>query len=485
MSVRTAAIWALTSQYASFALQFVTSVILARWFITPDQLGEFSVAFAAITLVAFLQDFGVTRYIAGERDLTDEKIHTAYTVSVAFAWTIAVLAVLASWPVAWFYGDPGMLPVAHVIAASYLFIPLAIVPQAMCQRRLDFKSNSMIEIGAALANTAVALVLAIRGHGAMALAWGAFAQQFARMAVSQWRAGGMLPWPLRLHGAEPVLRIGGTNSVLAVCNSITARAPELVIGRLITNAAVGFYSRAAGLALQLRTLLAGAVTGVFYPAFRQVRDRGDPLGPPYLRVVAAYTAITWPAMAGISLLAEPIVRLLYGEAWLAAAPLLVWVALAQMFYMALPLHGDLPILLGRMKRLIHCNLLDTVSSVTLLALSAPLGLEWVALSRIAHGMLFVAIFAGLMRAITGFAWRELVSVYLRSAASTLAAIVPTILLYATWSGPAEAGFAQIVCSAGLGGLCWLATLWLVRHPTFEEIRHVAAPVLRRVHPRLA
>jgi O-antigen/teichoic acid export membrane protein len=57
MSVRTAAAWALVSQYTSFAIQFATSVVLARWFITPAQLGLFSIAFAAVTIVAFLQDF--------------------------------------------------------------------------------------------------------------------------------------------------------------------------------------------------------------------------------------------------------------------------------------------------------------------------------------------------------------------------------------------------------------------------------------------
>lgn len=67
MSVRAAALWALVSQYLSFAMQFATSIVLARWFITPAQLGQFSIAFAAVTLVAFLQDFGVTRYVNGER----------------------------------------------------------------------------------------------------------------------------------------------------------------------------------------------------------------------------------------------------------------------------------------------------------------------------------------------------------------------------------------------------------------------------------
>lgn len=477
MSVRTAAAWALVSQYTSFAIQFATSVVLARWFITPAQLGLFSIAFAAVTLVAFLQDFGVTRYINGERDLTPEKLHTAFTVSVAFAWGIALLALLAAKPIAWFYGDPKLLPVTLIIASSYLLVPLAIVPQATCQRRMDYKSNTMIEVGSSVANAATAVTLAVTGHGALALAWGAFAQQAARLFVSQWRAGLMLPWPLRLKGAEPVLRLGGTNSVLSTCYSITGRAPELVIGRLIDNAAVGLFARASGLALQLRLLVAGAVTGVFYPAFRQVRDSGQPLGPPYLRVVAAYTGVTWPAMAGIAVLAQPLVQLLYGDKWMAAAPLLGWIALSQLCYVALPLNADLPLLLDRMKALIHRNIVETAASVLLIAVSAPFGLLWVAISRFAHGVLWVAIYAPFMRRMLGFGWRDLILVYLRSSAATLAAVAPLLVSYALWHGPAQTGFVQAASMVGAGIVCWFATLWLVRHPLRAEITGMLGEII--------
>jgi len=256
MSVRTAAAWSLVTQYTTFALQFIVSLILARWFITPEELGLFSIAFAAITLIAFLQDFGVTRYIVGERDLTPEKLQMAFTVSVCFAWGIALLSILSAWPISWFYDDPRMLPVTLVLATSYIFAPLAIVPQAMCQRRMDYKSNAMIEMGVALANMIVTLGLAIDGLGALALAWGVFAQQVARLVVSQWRSGGMWPWPWRVHGAQPVLTIGGTNSVQAVCNSVIARAPELMIR------SPDWQCRGRAIRPRIRTGAAIAIAGV-------------------------------------------------------------------------------------------------------------------------------------------------------------------------------------------------------------------------------
>jgi len=482
MSVRIAAAWALGSQYTSFTIQFAASVVLARWFIDPAELGEFSIAFAAVSLVAFLQDFGVNRYITGERDLTPDKIHTAFTISILFAWSIAALALLVAAPIAWFYDNPALLPITLVIAASYLLVPLAIVPQALRQRALDYRSNTMIEVGSALANAATAVTLAWHGYGALALAWGAFAQQAARLIVSQWRAGLVLPWPWRLKGARPVLELGATNSVLSVADALISRSPELVIGRLIGLAATGLFARGAGLALQLRLLVAGAVTGVFYPAFRQVRDSGAPLGPPYLRVVAAYTAVTWAAMAGIAVQAEPLVRVLYGEKWVDVAPLLAWLALAQCCYVALPLAGDLPVLLGRKTALVRLTLINTVISLALLAAAAPFGLVWIAASRLAHGLSTVAVHWKLMQTMLGYRNRDIMAIQLRSGLCAVAAVLPALGCYRWWNNAAEAGAIQIAVSAAAGGIAWLIALRLLRHPAFVEITGLAIQLLGPLAP---
>src|SRR3546814_19805927 len=95
------------------------------------------------------------------------------------------------------------------IGASYLFVPLAIVPTALRQRAMDFRSDFMIEVGASITNAAVTLTLAAMGQGAMALACGALAHQIARALLSQWRSGWIFPWPLHFAGPPHLLPFGG------------------------------------------------------------------------------------------------------------------------------------------------------------------------------------------------------------------------------------------------------------------------------------
>ncbi|WP_338242997.1 oligosaccharide flippase family protein [Aurantiacibacter hainanensis] len=479
MSVRGAALLAMASQMGAFAIQFVASVILARWFIDPDELGLFTIAFSFVSLLAVLQEFGINRYVAGEPDLDEEGIRTAFTVSLSISWAIAALCVLLSWPAAAFYDLPGLLPLLLVVAASYFFVPLATVPMALLHRRMDFKSNTMIEIGVVLTNAAVAIGLAWHGYGAIALAWGAFAQQVARAAIAQWRIGGRLPIPPRLAGAMPVLRFGGFSTVLSGMSQLGSRLPELLIGRLLDTVAVGLFARAYGLAWQLRWLVSGGMTTVFYPAFARFRDRGDPLGPHYERVTASFTALTWPAMAGLAACAVPVVGILYGERWLGAARPLEWIAMAQILMIALPLHVELPILLGRMRPMLWRFGLDTAVSVVLLAVGAMFSLEAAAASRVAYGIAWLLIHAPFLHSVVGFTWSGLVRIWLQSALVTGIAILPVWLSY-VWIAPApQAGFVQVAGATLAGVVCWLIALRQIRHPAYFEIHHFASQALSR------
>lgn len=484
MSVRGAALWSMSGQYLVFAAQFATNVIIARFFLSPEEVGLFSIALAAAMMVSVLQDFGITRYIAGEPNLSDAQIRTCFSVSILFALGVGLAILALAWPAARFYEDARLLPLLVVVAGSYLLVPFAIVPAALLQRDLDFRSLFYVNVGSAFAQAAVALGLAAAGFSALSLAWAAVAQQAARAIIGQWRSGRRPGFPLSLDGARPILRFGSGASLLYMTGALGTRTPELIIGRLLSIAAVGLWGRAMGLAGHLRQLVSGAVGSVFYPAFARIRDSGEDLAPPYLRVVAGYSATTWPAMAFLAAAATPLVLMLYGERWAAVAPVLVWIGLSEIIFTALPLHMDMPILLGRMRRLLQLNILDTIASIGLLVLACLWSLEWAAASRIGYALAWFAIYAGFMRGLVGFRWRDMLGVYAKSMAATLATVAPLLLIYWGWKGPAETGFLELAAAALLGCLAWLLVIFLVRHPIRHEVTGMLEMMRQAVAPSL-
>lgn len=482
-TVRGAALWSVSAQVIAFSVQFAVSVLLSRFFLSPAEMGLYSIALSAAMMVSILQDFGISRFVMGQPELGPREIRTCFSVSLIFALAIGLVILALAWPLGAFYGEARLTPLLVIVAGSYLIVPFGIVPGALLQRAMDWRSMFAVNVGAAAIGAVVALGLAAGGWSAQSLAWSLVAHQLARALIGGWRAKIGLPFPLNFDGAGPVLRFGSSTSLLYISSAIGTRSPELIIGRLLDFAAVGLFGRASSLTAQLQQLVAGAVDGVFYPAFARLRDEGAPLGPPYQRVVAAYSAVTWPAMAFLAAVATPLVLMLYGPRWAGVATLLAWIAVAQCFFAALPLHVELPLLLGKTRRLLLLNFADTAVSIGLLFLASWWSLEWAAASRLAYGAVWFAIYIRMMRDLTGFSPRALAVIYAQSLAATLATIAPVLVAFRLVVSPAAMGLAAMAACALLGCLGWLAAIFVVRHPVRHEVAAIAGGALDRLRRR--
>ena len=483
MSVHGAALWAMACQYLSFIIQFATSVIVSRFYLSPSEVGLFSIALAATLLVAVLQDFGLSRYVSGLPRLDRAEIARCSAVALLFSLVIGSVIALAAWPLAGLYEQPRLTPILLIIAASYLFTQFSVVPMALMARQMAFRGHFAVLVGGSAAQCATTLALAAAGYSAFSLAWGTVAWGLARGLIAQGLRPA-LPWPLRLRGAGDVMRFGSTSSVLYLSGALGTRTPDLIVGKLLGLFAVGLYSRAVGLADNFRMLVAGAIGSVFYPAFARIRDKGEPLGPAYLRVAAGYSALIWPGMAGLALASEPLVRILFGPAWAGVAPLLSLIALMDIMIMALPLHMDLPILMGRMKQLLAINLADTALSIGLLVIGCQWGIAGAAASRLVYGACWLCLYGRFMHRLVGFDLKTMLSIYARSAIATVTALAPLALAYWRWIPPAEMGLATLTALAAAGVLCWLATLVALRHPVLDDLIGLAEtiPGLRHFGP---
>jgi O-antigen/teichoic acid export membrane protein len=482
-SARTAAIWSALGQYVGFALQFATSVIVSRFFLGPAEVGLFSIALAAAMMVTILQDFGMTRYVAGHAALTRAELRRCAGLSLLLSLAVAAIILALAWPAARFYAEPRLTAILAMIAASLLLSPWSALPCALLTRDLDFRGLFLVNVGSGMASSGSALAFAANGFSAESLALAMIVQAAVRAGLAQWLRPCPIPLRPSLSGSRDALRFGGGSTVLAVSGALGVRTPDLIVGRLLGMTVVGLYSRSWSLAASLHMLVVGAIGSVFYPAFARLRDEGRPLGPEYERVVAGYGAVVWPAMTLLAALATPVVLLLYGPAWQEAGRLLVWMALAEICFICLPLHMDLPILLGRMGRLIRYNLADTAASMATLLIGAQIGLEAAAISRLGYGLIWIAIYARFMHDLVGFRWSRLLTIYAKSTLVAVATAAPSLALYRYWRTPETLGWDGFVAAAAAGLCAWALALLATRHPALDDlvgmVRHATRQVRRK------
>lgn len=456
VSLRSATLWAAVAQYSGFALQFIASVIIARYFLGPAEIGVFSVAFSAAALVHGLQDFGLTRFLVGAQKLDRPTLRVAFTVSIAVALFIVAAVTLMARPIANFYDN-----------------------EALVQRDMDFRKTAFVEGGGHLVNAAVSITAAWQGYSAMSLAFGVFAYQLTRAVLTQFVRPVFTVFPPSLDGAKAMFTYGGWSSVLSFTSAFASRAPDLIVGKVISEAALGLYSRATGLALQFRLLVGGPIAAVFYPSLARARDRGENLGAHYLRLTAALCAVTWGAMAGLAAASEPLVLGLYGERWAGVAPLLVWIALAQTFFIAVPMQVDVGYLLGGWSRVIQLTILDAILSLGILLVAAQYGLWWAAFSRIIHGAIWWGIHAVFIQRLVKFRWADLFAIYAKTAVAAAAAALPLLLAYRFWIVPSAMGLGVLLVLSAAGIALWYGALVAVRHPSVGDITRLVSERLHR------
>ncbi|WP_108663641.1 oligosaccharide flippase family protein [Acuticoccus kandeliae] len=478
--IRSALAYALADKVGSAVLTVAMMVVVSR-LLTPAEVGLFFVSGAIVILIEAFRDFGLAACLIQERDLTRPFAQTAATVMTLLSLVLGAAIFALSGVLATAYGEDGLGPLIRIAAIGFLFAPIATPRLALLRRGMAFGPVALIGLSATGANVATSIGLAASGHGAQSLAWGSVVSAFVAAAIAF--ALRPEPWLFRptLVAWRGVIGFGAWSSVVTLLGMFAEYLPRVILGRVLGVAAVGLYGRALSLAQMPERMLLPAAQSVVLPAMAaRVRAR-EGLAAPYLMGLAHLTALQWPALVVLAILADPVVRLLLGEQWLATIPLVRIFALAGL--LAFPGHLAFPVLVavGRIREMAFAFLLTIPLALAVLYGAAPFGLTvvaWSVCGTIAFQSIVVLLF---VRRFVPFALAEIGGVAARSGAVAAAtAVVPLAMV-------ALSGAQMPVVSAGLAVVGawagWHAGLALVRHPLHAEIlmaaRHLSARLPRR------
>src|ERR1700730_11010471 len=103
---------------------------------------------------------------------------------------------------------------------------------------------------------------------------------------------------------------------------------SLMLGRFVNRFELGGFSMAANLAALPGQIFIDQMMNPLVVAFSSVRRDTRRLITIYQNTTTSILALSLPIMVGMSMNAEPIIRLAFGEKWLAAAPILRWLSWA-------------------------------------------------------------------------------------------------------------------------------------------------------------
>lgn len=476
--------WSAAQSYLGVALQLLSTMVLSR-VLTPAEVGTFAVATVFAALASNFRDFGVAEYLIQAKELTHRQIRAAFAVNIGVSWAMALALVLGAGLAGQFYREPGISEVMRIQALNFVLIPFGAINMAWYRREMNFKPMFMAGVLSDVIGLVVAITLALRGHGALSLAWSSFAGVVVTWLVSvSFRPRDFPRWP-GLAGIREVLHFGGFASGIYLLGQLGRNAPELVIGRVQDVSAVAMFSRGGGLVQLFRQLVVRAIMPVCLPYFAQsVRDEGS-VNRAYGRGVAIFTVIGWTFLGFLALAAWPSIRVVYGDQWLEAVPLAQLLCLAAAFEIVHYLAKEALLAHGQVKAASRLQAeLQGVQLVGLLGV-LPWGLTGACVGLIAAQAIGLVLSQRALRQGTGYTLGELLAPCRASAPVALIALAPMGALVLAWPATASNYLGQLAVGGLLTTAAWLLALQRTGHPLWAEIARLIVPLRRRFGGRSA
>jgi len=162
------------ARMVTFSLQAVTSVVLARYLSARDY-GIVGYATIFVSFLGRFNDLGLGSALVQRKQLDASAINTAWSLRLVLGAIAFCLAFPASWLAALGFRDPVVSTVLVVLSLDFLISSVGFIPSYLMERELDYGRWIQPMIAAAIARTAAACWLAVKGLGFWSIAIAALA----------------------------------------------------------------------------------------------------------------------------------------------------------------------------------------------------------------------------------------------------------------------------------------------------------------------
>lgn len=469
MKLRSALLLNYGASYLTQVLGVVVVVLLAR-LLTPEEIGVNSVATVALMIVFELKTFGVAQYIIQTKELTTDKVRSVLGLTVITTCLVSTCLFVFSPVISQFYNHQGVGEILVVMALGLLLTPFTSVISASLVREMRFDKSLLISVTDAVVQSTTTIALALLGFGYMSMVYGNVLGICAGLLIALSVRPAHVALLPRFRELRPVVMFGATISAGGMFKRLSEGAPDLLLGRLASMEAVGYYSRAVGLISIFNRGVLQGIRPVLLPHFASSLRERDTMADAYTSVVAHVTGLAWPFFAMLFLFAPVIVSLMYGEQWNASIPIVyvlcLWGAIDAVFCFS----TEALVASGRPSRVLAKEIIGLATRVLGILAVLEYGLPAVAWAVSAAAFVELLVVHRWLGQQAGLGGRAVAAAAWPSVLVTLISVGPVSAYVLIWGGQFRDNLSAFAVACGVVAVLWVLALFALRHPLAESLK---------------
>ena len=363
--------WSATAQIAQLLMQILILALLAR-LLVPSDFGLIAMVTVFSGFVAVFANLGLTSAIVQKKEISDETLSSTFWISVGLG-ALLTLALAASAPlIAVFYSDLRLIPLVAFISTIFFINSFGSVQTALLTKSMNFKALAVINICAVGISGSISVFLAFSGYGVWSLAWNVVLAAFIAV-VFTWIYSRWVPhFSFRLQHVKGLLGFGANLTGFTFINYFARNTDNLLIGKFLGAAPLGFYNLAYNLLLFPLNNISSVIGNVMFPALSIIQHDKQMVREAYVTSNRYIAVVSFPLMIWLLVAAPQAIRVVFGPKWVSAIVLVQILALTGLTQSIASNVGWIYLSQGRTDIMLKVSIFATI----IILISFAVGLRW-------------------------------------------------------------------------------------------------------------
>ena len=310
--------WTAGARLAAQVFAWAITLVVIR-ILSPADYGLLAMATVFVSLLSVFHDIGLGAAIVQRPSVEDGLLRQVFGAIVVLHSVLTALLVVSAPLIADFFGEPRLVLILRVLSLQFILGIFTMIPDAMLQRRMEYKWRSLLGVAGVIVGGVTSLLLALAGNGVWSLVWGSLATQLVGV-IGLNVLSPFARWPkFAWQGMQPLVRFGGELTAAQVLWVVYSQSGTVIAGRLLGKEMLGIYSVAMHLAELPIQRIAGLINKIAFPTFARMQDDAAKVRETVLAGTRMLSFIGFPVLWGISSIAPEIVEVILGAKWASAS----------------------------------------------------------------------------------------------------------------------------------------------------------------------
>jgi PST family polysaccharide transporter len=457
-TARRALWWSIANNAVGRVGTTLIGIVLAR-ILVPEDYGMYAVALVALTGLLAVNELGVSLAVVRWPGDVSRIAPTVVTLSIASSVVLWLAMFFAAPVVANALNATDATTFVRFLSLSVLIDAVTAVPAALMTREFMQRERMLVDSAGFVIASLTAIVLAVLGYGAWALVWSALLGNIVNAAfILRYAPRRYLPG-FRIDVARELLSFGLPLALASLIITALLNVDYVVIGAELGPAALGFYLLAFNLSTWPVNMFSAPARRVSLPLFARLNAGNASASTAFVPVCSVMIMFTLPACLAIAVFAEPMIRTVYGDTWLAAASVLPWLMVLALARVLSELAYDFLVALGASRSNLALQFIWLVALLVTLPVAVKAGgIEGVAIAHAGIALLIAGpAYAFVLRG-TGVSLRAIAVQIVRPLAGTALAAGAGVAVLVLVDGR----LIQLGLGCALVGIIYLAVVYPMR-----------------------